>query len=536
MKTIHKTLLEAIQQAKPGTCDARLEGLLGRLRTNRSVKVMIVVAALWLAGCGNSAEESNPAQGQNDSKDGDDVATENSDNPGGAQEKIFSNKVEFSAENIEKAGNTAAFSLLKEALEYTEHSRDFGYLGDEELKEASYEAFDIEEENLPQDTGVESQLLTSHKEISEDIAQFKDIPEGTKEPLVSLYLNSYTGEAFPYKEFIVEIAPAGSLAEGEENERILLTLNTSRDFDLPEDKGQSRKMINQLDQGEISSIKPLWIETKNGEKDFSWYTEAFGPEENPQKVVEGLNDIWNNKLPEILEESPRQLSLVKKLPKETENTPTVDAAGEDQYQSEAGGQEISDTDSPELDGSAEKREQYLDNSARELAAGIIDKLAEEDDYFFINAGEQAPEEISYADENKGAYTNHSLDALETDVKITVIQNTQDVESSDMLDVHIETVEDEHVIISFNLEEGFDISNYTLEELSDLVKNDTEALEMDGLFSSEEYEERESLYLVEDAEGVTGSDIAAEVTDSDIEAAVDKARSLLEEEFGVNLPG
>lgn len=389
MKKIHLTLLETTLQAKLGSRNARRESLLDRLPANRSVKALAVVAilstTLWLTGCGGNQGENKPGN-KDAQKPGD-----KTDNPSGAEQKGLSNEVEFSADNIEKAGNTAAFSLLKEALEYTEQSKDFGYFSEEDMREATAELFGVEAEDLPQGQDYGSQMLTSNKEYIGEMAQLEDnLEEGTKEPYVSMALNEYQEELFPYKELIVEIAPAGSMAEKKEKEKIFLSFNTSRDFDLPENKDQTRKMINQLEQGETSNVRPLMIETiVNGtESEFGWYTGGGEPVDDPQKTAEGLNNLWNNKLPKILEERPRRLSLVKKLPENpTEPTEENSGAGEDQYSSEqAPYDELEEATftAEELDASPEAKEKAIYQQAIEVAKTVLTKLENSEKFYHSN--------------------------------------------------------------------------------------------------------------------------------------------------------
>lgn len=237
-------------------------------------------------------------------------------------------------------------------------------------------------------------------------------------------------------------------------------------------------------------------------------------------------------MPEILKTSPNNLSLVKNLPESSEpsnnETPTETAeeffgAAQDQDQSEAEGQEISDIDNSELDNTAEKREQYLDKGARELAVGILDKFIEEDNVNFIPAGEEATEEQP-PEENGGYYKNHDLSTTQSEVKINVF-HAKPSGDEEVFVVSAAKGEDANEVVAFYPSKDFDMADYDLEQLRDLIKNDPETLEFEGASISSPGEHGEYSY---------GPISIDEVEDSDIKTFIDKAKTMAEEDFGVEV--
>lgn len=129
-------LTETIAQAKPGSRDARPESLLYRLRANRGIKALTVVAilsaTLWLVGC-NTEQGEKPKNPDTDTANAD-----NSSEQLNQQERSAGAKLQFKAETAEQAeqvGHRAIYSMLKGSLEQLLRDNDTVFKSGEEAEE-----------------------------------------------------------------------------------------------------------------------------------------------------------------------------------------------------------------------------------------------------------------------------------------------------------------------------------------------------------------------------------------------------------------
>lgn len=260
MKRIYKTLVEAIPQAKRGSRNAQYKSLLDWLRVGRGVRVISVVAillsALWLAACGDntSAERSS---GNGPENNGDKI-----ENPSAGQEQGMSNEVEFGAENIEKAGQTAGFSILKEAAEY---------LTEEDAQNATF----LDTESSMMLAGdPDSHIITNYGELHGDASNIENID--ASRPTVEITYGKGLG-ADPDETYLMTTLSSSTEdaeKDGPRRKQVASTFTVDDEkFDFFSDKDKLVQAAEELEKGQLEGLSVdhvFYQEFGNEEEDVDW--------------------------------------------------------------------------------------------------------------------------------------------------------------------------------------------------------------------------------------------------------------------------